>query len=104
MQYERVCGVYIVASPDHYSLYVGMSTTLPQRILSHKNKIVAGYARDHNCTKLVYYEFTENEDQALMREKQIKGWIRLKKIALIELRNPEWKDLLQELINSVAGY
>lgn len=104
MQYDQVCGVYIVASPDHYSLYTGMSTALPHRIQSHKDGLVKGWARDYNCTKLVYYEFTENEEQALYREKEIKGWIRKKKKALIEIRNPEWRDLLEDLINSVTGY
>lgn len=103
MQYDQVCGVYIVASPDHYSLYTGMSTALPHRIQSHKDGAVKGWARDYNCIKLVYYEFTENEEQALYREKQIKSWSRLKKVSLIEIGNPSWKDLHQELINSVVG-
>jgi putative endonuclease len=104
MSYEQVCGVYILASPDHYSLYTGMSTMLPHRIQTHKDGVVKGWARDYNCTKLVYYEFTENEEQGLMREKEIKAWSRWKKKALIETKNPEWKDLLEDLIVSVTGY
>jgi putative endonuclease len=104
MQYDQVCGVYIVASPDHYSLYTGMSTVLPHRIQSHKDGLVKGWARDYNCTKLVYYEITEDEEQALHREREINGWTRLKKVSLIEIRNPGWKDLHQELIDLAAGY
>ena len=104
MYHDQVCGVYIVASPDHYSLYTGMSTALPHRIQSHKDGLVKGWAREYNCTKLVYYEFTDTEEQALYREKAIKGWTRLKKTTLIEQQNPTWIDLFQDLIDSVVGY
>lgn len=104
MHYDHVCGIYLITSPDHCSLYTGMSTALPHRIQSHKDRMVKGWANDHNCTKLVYYEFTENEEQALLREKEIKAWSRWKKKVLIETKNPDWKDLLNDLINSVTGY
>jgi putative endonuclease len=104
MQFQQVCGVYIVVSPDNHFIYVGMSTVLPHRIQSHKDGSVKGWASDHHCTKLVYYEFTEIEEQALLREKEIKGWTRQKKAAIVTLRNPEWKDLHEELIGMVVGY
>ena len=103
MSYDQVCGVYIVASPDHYSLYTGMSKYLTYRVQSHRDGLVKGWSRDYNCTKLVYYEVTEDEEQALYREKEIKGWTRLKKKALIETKNPDWKDLFQDLIGTVSG-
>jgi putative endonuclease len=100
---DSICGVYIVASPSHNVLYTGMSTLLPARIQSHKNSLVAGFTKKYGCTKLVYFEVTENRDQALMRERQIKGWSRAKKAALIEHHNRGWRDLYEDLINLAAG-
>jgi putative endonuclease len=66
---------------------------LMRRVYEHKNKLVAGFTSKYNIKQLVYYESTPNVYSALQREKQIKGWLRSKKIALIESINPEWKDL-----------
>ena len=64
-----------------------------RRVYEHKNKLVPGFTSKYNITRLVYYESTSSIHSALAREKQIKGWLRAKKIALIESMNPEWKDL-----------
>lgn len=64
----------------------------------HKNKLITGFTKKYNLTKLVYYEMTEDVRSAITREKQIKGWLRSKKISLIESVNPEWKDLSEEFI------
>jgi len=59
----------------------------------HKNKLIPGFASKYNLKRLVYFEQTIDVNAAITREKQIKVWLRKKKIALIESMNPEWKDL-----------
>lgn len=92
------CGVYIITNDSHQTLYVGMSVDLPGRIASHKEELVEGFAKKYRCTKLVYYEGCESVDEAYVREKQIKGWTRMKKHTLIDLKNPKWEDLYERLI------
>ena len=67
-----------------------------RRVYEHKNKLIEGFTKKYNINILVYYESTPNVHAALAREKQIKGWLRAKKIALINSMNPEWKDLNEE--------
>ena len=62
----------------------------------HKNKLISGFASKYNLKKLVYFEETIDVNAAIAREKQIKGWLRKKKVALIESENPEWNDLSEE--------
>ncbi len=83
-------------------LYTGMSTMLPERIQSHKDKLVEGFTKKYNCTKLVYYRIVDDRDNALMLEKQIKGWNRSKKASVVKMDNPDWKDLFEELIKLAA--
>ncbi|MBK9006451.1 MAG: GIY-YIG nuclease family protein [Anaerolineae bacterium] len=87
--------VYIMTNRSK-TLYTGVTNNLERRVYEHKNKLVAGFTSKYNITKLVYYEETSNVHAALAREKQIKGWRRAKKIALIEAENPEWKDISLE--------
>ena len=75
------------------TLYTGTTDNLEQRIYEHQHNLVPGFASKYNITKLVYYEQENDVEAALAREKQIKGWQRSKKVALIESKNPEWKDL-----------
>ena len=84
--------VYIMTNKSR-TLYTGVTGDLMRRVYEHKNKLVAGFTSKYNIKQLVYYESTPNVYSALQREKQIKGWLRSKKIALIESINPEWKDL-----------
>ena len=84
--------VYIMTNKSR-TLYTGVTGDLMRRVYKHKNKLVAGFTSKYNIKQLVYYESTPNVYSALQREKQIKGWLRSKKIALIESINPEWKDL-----------
>lgn len=84
--------VYIMTNKSK-TLYTGVTNHLERRVYEHKNKLVAGFTSRYNITKLVYYEETNDVSVALAREKQIKGWLRAKKVALIEAENPEWKDL-----------
>ena len=79
------------------TLYTGVTNNLLKRVYQHKNKLIDGFTKKYNITILIYYETHEDIRAAIAREKQIKGWLRKKKIALIESMNPEWKDLYSEL-------
>jgi putative endonuclease len=87
--------VYIMASKSRV-LYTGVTNNLERRVYEHKSKLVEGFTSKYNITRLVHYEETNDVHIALAREKQIKGWLRAKKIALIESVNPQWKDLSLE--------
>ncbi|MGB6873580.1 MAG: GIY-YIG nuclease family protein [Dehalococcoidia bacterium] len=84
--------IYIMTNSSR-TLYTGVTANLVRRVYEHKNKLIEGFTQKYNITKLVYYEITTDVQVAIQREKQIKGWLRKKKIALIEAANPEWKDL-----------
>jgi putative endonuclease len=73
--------------------YVGVTNNIHRRILEHKNKLVPGFSKKYNLHRLIYFEAFGDIRDAIAREKQIKGWTRLRKIALIESVNPKWEDL-----------
>ena len=85
--------VYIMTNRKYGVLYTGMTNNLERRVHEHKHKLVPGFTSKYNCTRLVYYDSTSDVVSAITGEKKIKGWLRKKKIALIESANPEWKDL-----------
>ena len=87
--------VYIMSNKSK-TLYTGVTNNLIRRVYEHKNKLNPGFTSKYNITKLVYYEIFSEITKAIAREKQIKGWLRKKKIDLIESVNPDWKDLSQE--------
>ena len=84
--------VYIMTNRSR-TLYIGITNDLKRRVYQHKEKHIAGFTSQYNITQLAYYESTNDVHVAIAREKQLKGWLRAKKIALIESQNPEWKDL-----------
>jgi putative endonuclease len=84
--------VYIMTNRSK-TLYTGVTNDLMRRVYEHKNKMVEGFTKKYNITRLVYFEETNDIQSAITREKQVKGWLRSKKIALIESVNPKWKDL-----------
>jgi putative endonuclease len=84
--------VYIMTNRSK-TLYTGVTNDIERRVYEHKQKLVNGFTKRYNLTMLVYYETTNDVQSAISREKQIKGWLRRKKIALIESVNPEWADL-----------
>jgi len=88
--------VYIMTNKSR-TLYTGVTNDLVRRVYEHRHKLVPGFTAKYNITQLVYYEATESILAAIAREKQIKGWLRAKKIALIESQNPGWKDLSAEI-------
>jgi predicted GIY-YIG superfamily endonuclease len=89
--------VYILANRRQGTLYTGVTSNLAQSIFQHRNGMTPGFATRYGCNRLVFYEAYERMDEAIAREKQIKGGSRAKKIALIETINPEWKDLYENL-------
>lgn len=84
--------VYIMTNKSR-TLYTGVTNDLARRVYEHTQKLLPGFTSKYNITQLVYFEATEDVYAALNRETQIKGWLREKKIALIETANPMWKDL-----------
>jgi putative endonuclease len=92
MASEKNYYVYIMTNRSK-TLYTGVTNDLIRRVYEHKNKMVEGFTKKYNITRLVYFEETGDVQSAIAREKQIKGWLRAKKVALIESKNPEWKDL-----------
>jgi putative endonuclease len=87
--------VYIVCSRTG-TLYLGMSNSIYRRALEHKRGEVEGFSSKYHCNRLVYYESSDDVRKAIDREKQLKGWSRAKKIALIESKNPRWEDLAEK--------
>jgi putative endonuclease len=86
---------YIVCSRSG-TLYIGMTNNIYRRALQHKRGEIEGFASKYHCDRLVYYESFDDVHKAIGREKQLKGWTRAKKIALIESRNPRWDDLAEK--------
>lgn len=87
--------VYIMTNESR-TLYTGVTNNLERRVHEHKNKLFPGFTHKYNITSLVFFEETQDLYSALTREKQIKGLLRSKKIALIESINPRWQDLRVE--------
>ncbi len=75
------------------TIYTGVTSNLIKRVYEHKHKLIPGFTKKYNINRLVYYEETNNILSAISREKQIKGWLRNKKISLIESINAKWWDL-----------
>ena len=86
---------YIVCNGSG-TLYIGMTNNIYRRALEHKSGAIEGFSSEYHCNRLVYYEGFDVVQKAIGREKQLKGWLRSKKIALIESRNPRWEDLAEK--------
>ena len=87
--------VYIMSNQARTALYVGVTNNLERRVLEHKNHVLKGFTDKYNCEDLVYFEEIPNINSAIEREKQIKGWGRVKKDQLIDSINPQKRDLSQ---------
>jgi len=90
--------VYLMGSDRNGTLYVGMTSSLPARVYQHKNEIMRGFTSDYGVKHLLWYEASENAEFAIIREKQIKKWRRAWKIELIEISNPYWRDLYDDIL------
>lgn len=90
--------VYILSNKWNTTLYIGVTNNLIKRIWQHKQKFVAGFTQKYQIDKLVYFEQFEGMEQAIEREKQLKGGSRKKKTDLIEKMNPQWNDLYEQIL------
>jgi putative endonuclease len=88
--------VYMLSNRWRNVLYIGVTNSLETRVWQHKAKAIPGFTMKYNCDQLVYFEIYERIEQAIAREKQLKGWTRAKKDALIAKMNRELKDLSAE--------
>ena len=89
--------VYMLASKYNGTLYIGVTSNLPQRVYQHREDLVEGFTKKYDVKTLVYFELFEDMPNAITREKALKGISRAKKIALIEAANPKWEDLTNKL-------
>ena len=94
---RRPC-VYILASRRNGTLYVGVTSDLARRVGEHRSGAVGGFVRDYEVHRLVFAEFHETMEGAIVREKRIKKWRRTWKLEMIERHNPQWRDLSDEVI------
>ncbi|WP_308706254.1 GIY-YIG nuclease family protein [Marinoscillum sp. MHG1-6] len=95
---QRGGWVYIITNKYNTTLYIGVTSDLYSRIVQHRNKHYPNsFSAKYNLSKLVYYENFSRIEEAIAREKQIKGWLRIKKVAIIEHQNPEWNDLFDQI-------
>ncbi len=85
--------VYILATKNNSTIYIGVTNNLERRIYEHKNELIAGFTKRYHIHKLVYYETTTDIKAAITREKQLKSWSRERKNNLIHSINPEWKEI-----------
>ena len=85
--------MYILTNKWHTVLYTGSTKSIEKRQFEHRNKLRGRFTAKYNCDQLVYFEEFDTREDAEAREKQIKGWTRAKKNALIATKNPEWNDL-----------
>ena len=94
----KTYAVYTLANATRM-LYIGVTNDLDRRIWEHKNKVIRGFAARYRIDSLVYFESFANIKAAIAREKQLKGWLRAKKVALIHSTNPSWTDLAATRFN-----
>ena len=92
------CYVYILASERNGTLYIGVTSDLIKRAYQHKEGLAKGFTKKYKVKKLVWFDTTNSIEVAITKEKQMKKWNRKWKIREIEEKNPEWKDLYEDLI------
>jgi putative endonuclease len=90
--------VYIMASRRNGTIYIGVTSDLPQRITQHREGLIEGFTKQYGCKLLVWFERYDDLQEARRRELQMKNWKRLWKLRVIEEMNPEWDDLFESLI------
>jgi putative endonuclease len=85
--------VYMMTNQSRVVLYTGITNSLMRRVWQHQNSAIEGFTKTYKVNRLVYYECFDDPRDAIAREKEIKGWCRQKKNALVETKNPKWTDL-----------
>ena len=96
MVFTKNYHVYLLTNWNNKVIYVGVTNDLSRRIYEHKNKLIPGFSKKYNLSKLVYFEETCDINAAIIREKEIKKWRREKKDKLVNQENPGWQDLSDE--------
>ena len=91
---ERKFYVYFLTNRFRTVFYIGVTCNISIRIEQHRSKTVPGFTSKYNLTDLIYLETFDDAYSALSREKQLKGWKRAKKLALIKRANPELNEIL----------
>ena len=89
---------YILTNWNHRVMYIGVTNHLERRLYEHKHQLADGFTKKYNVHCLVYYECTSDVKAAIEREKQLKGWTRAKKDALVAASNPTWRDLSEDWV------
>ena len=89
--------VYLLSNYTNSVIYTGVTNDLKRRVYEHRDKLSNGFTKRYQVWKLVYYEVFEDIENAILREKQMKAGPRIRKIHLIEIGNPRWRDLYTEL-------
>jgi putative endonuclease len=92
--------VYVLASKRNGTLYVGVTGDVVRRVWEHRTGKIDGFTKEYNVHRLVYAEFHQTMDGAILREKRVQKWRRAWKLALIEPDNPMWRDLYDEYVGS----
>jgi putative endonuclease len=90
---NRSYWIYILTNKRNGTLYVGVTNDLERRVWQHKTKAIEGFTKQYGLDRLIHFEQFRDVNQAIDREKEIKGWLRKRKLGLIEKDNPEWADL-----------
>ncbi len=90
--------IYMVTTQKNTALYIGVTNDLVRRVYEHKHEIIDGFTKKYKTKKLVYFEVYDDPQYAIQREKQLKGWVRKRKNALIETTNPSYRDLYEDII------
>ena len=93
--------VYILTNKTNKVMYIGVTNDLQRRLYEHKNELVDGFTKKYHVHKLVYYESYEYVEDAILREKKLKGLLRIRKNELVETMNPEWIDLSDKLFTNI---
>ncbi|MBR4950156.1 MAG: GIY-YIG nuclease family protein [Clostridia bacterium] len=93
--------VYILTNKTDKVMYIGVTNDLQRRLYEHKNELIDGFTKKYHVHKLVYYESYKDVKDAILREKKLKGLLRMKKNELVESVNPDWNDLSDELFPGV---
>jgi putative endonuclease len=94
--------IYIMADESGV-IYIGVTNDLERRIFEHKTGAIPGFSARYKLKKAVYFELFADVRAAIAREKQLKGWLRKRKVALIESVNPNWNDLAEQLPTKYHG-
>lgn len=90
--------VYFITNNTNVALYIGVTSNLGKRVFEHKNKLVKGFTEKYDINKLVYYEIYDDPENAILREKRLKGSSRARKNKLVESLNPRWQDLYDQIL------